>query len=249
VSLGHVHPAVHYTAPSSFNNVTNPVYMVSTVVPPSATYKVWRVRNVATGTPLVDVKTLDAINLYDMPVAALQPYPGPALDTNDVRIMQAVALGDTLWATHVTNCLQLSGINKPCIRVVKVFVGDSGGTLTAAFQHDVTFASLETDANLAYFMPGLAVNSSQNTAISFLASSPTMYQGAAWTWKSGIDQLYAPATVFAAGSCIRASGKIGDYVGAQTNPNDLVSLWLAGEAAAPSGQGCNWRTQILQVTP
>jgi hypothetical protein len=59
--------------------------MVSTVVPPSATYKVWRVRNVATGTPLVDVKTLDAINLYDMPIGAKQPYPGAVIDAKDVR--------------------------------------------------------------------------------------------------------------------------------------------------------------------
>ena len=253
LSMGHVHPAVHYTLPSSFATTTNPVYMVSTVVPPSSTYKVWRVKNAATGNPTVSVLSLSAGNVYEMPTGARQPTGGVAvLDINDARIMQVTAVGDTLWATHQTVCDQpdeVSPFNKPCVRAMRFSVGETNNSMTAAIQHDVTFASPEFSADLAYYMPGIAVNSSQQTAISFLASSPIMYQSAAWTLKYSLDQVYAAATVFAAGSCARSKPKVGDYVGAHTNPNDLVSFWLAGEAAALSGQGCNWRTQVIQVTP
>jgi hypothetical protein len=42
----------------------------------------------------------------------------------------------------------------------------------------------------------------------------------------------------------------GDYQGAQTNPNDLASFWIAGEATGATGQ-CTavWKTEIANVTP
>jgi hypothetical protein len=254
---GHVQPTIHYTLPTSFPTRANPVYMVSTVYAPNLsqpadTYRVWRVSNVASGSPQVDVLNLHAGQIYTLPYNAKQPGGGVTLDTKDNRIMQVAGMGDTLWAAHVTNCRTDVGSDsyyKACIRFLQFFVSDSGGTLNAIFQQDVTFASLDQDTELSYFMPGIAVNSSGHAGIAFLASSPSLYLSAAWTTKYVGDVLFAPATVFSAGSCVRSDFHDGDFVGAQTNPNDLVSFWFAGEAAAISGGYCTWKTQIIQVTP
>jgi hypothetical protein len=254
---GHVQPAIHYTVPTSFPTRANPVYMVSTVYAPNFsqpadTYRMWRVSNVASGSPRVDVLNLHAGQTYTLPYNAKQPGGGVTLDTKDNRIMQVAGMGDTLWAAHVTNCRTDVGFDsyyKACIRFLQFFVSDSGGTLNAIFQQDITFASPDPDLELSYFMPGIAVNSLGQAGISFLVSSSSLYLGAAWTTKYAGDVLFAPATLFAAGSCVKASAKTGDFVGAQTNPNDLVSFWLAGENAAISGGSCTWKTQIIQVTP
>jgi hypothetical protein len=254
---GHVQPAIHFTLPTSFPARTNPLYMVSTVYAPTPflaadTYRVWRVSNVAGGSPRVDVINLRAGKVYSFPPDAKQPGGGISLNTRDNRIMQVAGMGDTLWAAHATNCRIDVGSNsyyKACIRFLQFFVSDSSGTLNAIFQQDVTFASLDQDTELSYFMPGIAVNSSGHAGISFLASSPSLYLSAAWTTKYAGDALFAPATVFAAGSCTRPGNQVGDYVGAQTNPNDLTSFWFAGESASTAGGSCTWKTQILQVTP
>jgi hypothetical protein len=256
-ALGHVQPAIHYTAPSSFQGTTNPVYMVSTIVPPAKTYRIWRVRNAASGAPTVQVLERDAASEYAMPPAAVQPAGGAAtLSAKDPRIMQVVAIGDTIWAIHVTACQQArspitTSITKPCIRALKFFVSASGDTLASQFQEDVTFASPDPDLDLGYYMPGLAVTSAFQTAVVFLASSPSLYVSGAWTTKYGGDAIYSPASVFLAGSCAKSSSakKLGDYVGAQTNPGDLSSFWLAAEGAIVSGSTCQWKTQILQGTP
>jgi hypothetical protein len=251
---GHVQPAVHYTLPTSFSTRTNPVYMVSTVLAatPNDTYRVWRVSNAASGSPRVDVLNLHAGKTYTLPNNAKQPGGGIDLDTRDNRVMQVTGVGDTLWATHITNCRTDVGATsyyKACIRFLQFWVSDSGGILNAIFQQDVTFASLDTDLELSYFMPGIAVSSSGQVGISFLASSPSVYLSAAWTTKYATDSLFAPATVFAPGSCVKVSKNVGDYVGAQTNPNDLASFWFAGESTTVSGGSCWWKTQIIQVTP
>ncbi len=254
---GHVQPAVHYTLPTSFSTRVNPVYMVSTVlapsfIQPSYTYRVWRVSNAAGGNPRVDVLNLQAGIGYSTPQDAKQPGSGVLLKTKDNRVMQVAGMGDTLWAAHVTNCRTKVGSDyyyKACIRFLQFFVADIGGTLSAIFQQDVTFASLDQETELSFFMPGIAVNNAGHAGIVFLASSPSLYLSAAWTTKYVGDSLFAPATVFAAGSCTKPVSQVGDYMGAQTNPNDLVSFWFAGENAAISGGSCSWKTQIIQVTP
>jgi hypothetical protein len=249
-AYGHVQPAIHYTAPSSFGGVSNPVYMFSTIAP-SSMYRLWRVANAASGAVLLDQRDLTVGTSYSMPAKAVQ-LGGIPLDTKDNRITQVVGIGDTLWAVHATNCVVQSGsvtYNKACIRFLQLYV--SGPSLDGLVQQDVTFASPSTELDLAYFMPGLAVNSLNQSGIVFLTSSSSRFLSAAWTIKYLGDAIFAPATLFATGDCSKGTEKVGDYVGAQVNPNDLVSFWFAGESAwwLSSTSSCLWKTQITQVTP
>ncbi|HEV8582159.1 MAG TPA: hypothetical protein VGX68_24075 [Thermoanaerobaculia bacterium] len=250
--LGHVQPAIHYTAPTSFPGRMNPTYMVSTVVPSAnATYRVWRVANATTG-PTLDVINLTVGTGYATPPRPKQPG-GVDLELKDNRIMQVAARGDTLWAAYSTKCATSFATTKACIRAVRFFVYESGGTMTAILQEDLTFASPDTDADkeLSYFMPGITYNANSSVGIVFLASGPNQFVSSAWTTKGFLEPFFYGATVFNAGSCAKGSSRVGDYVGAQTNPDDSVSFWFAGESAlyTPATGQCTWNTKIVEVVP
>ncbi len=251
---GHVQPAVHYTAPSSFPGVSNPAYMFSAVAPTSSTYRVWRVRNVSAGSPTVDVLNITGSQYQDATLA--KQLGGGFLDINDSRIMQVAATGDRLWAVHTVGRDQTgqSSIKKPVVRAMAVFVGSSGTTLTAFFQQIVELASADEEVDLGYYMPGIAVNAANQIVVPFLTSGPSRYLSAGWAFKNFIEpfflvQAMLPANTF--GTCTRPGSrdKVGDFVGAQTEPG-LTRFWLAAERAVPDATGvCAWTTHIVEVTP
>jgi hypothetical protein len=128
---------------------------------------------------------------------------------------------------------------------------DGAGNPTASVAQQTTFGGGD---NVFYWMPSLAVNNAQRTAISFLRSSPTIFLGSAWAAKDLAATGYSAAQILRNGTCTRTdvSGstvRTGDYLGAHT-ATDLASFWLTGEYATiePANSGfCSWRTEILQV--
>ncbi len=76
-TLGHfstftLQPAQQYTAPSSFPGTANPAYLVSTRRGTGHAYHVWRVRNVASGSPTMEGLTLTGRS-YGIPPPSPQP--------------------------------------------------------------------------------------------------------------------------------------------------------------------------------
>ncbi len=111
-----------------------------------------------------------------------------------------------------------------------------------------------------YWMPGIAVNNATRTAVPFLHSSASTYLSSSWTLTSDSSLSFAPAQPLTTGTCSQTFlypgdliSRTGDYMGAQTNPNDQVSFWLAGERATHGGvcQSSSelWDSRIIQVTP
>jgi hypothetical protein len=249
-------PAQHYTLPSSFSGTTNPIYLVSNHFlsmageTRSPIYSVWRIRNVGTGAPSlnrVDVTALVNRN-YQIPPEAPQLGTPIMLDTGDAGVRQLAGIGDSLWAAQSTLCTGDTS-NQACVRVLRFDVGQDGsGNLTASIGQQLTF----TGSSSTYFwMPGMAANSVQQTAVPFLFSSTTTYLSSAFTIKDASAGSYPASTVFGSGTCSRVGNfyRTGDYTGAQTNPNDSLSFWLDGDVAAISGSFCAWQTQVVNVTP
>lgn len=112
-------------------------------------------------------------------------------------------------------------------------------------------------ADVFYWMPGVAVNSALQTALAFQHSSASTYLSASWSMKSAAEANYPAAQPLTTGNCPQTQGaagfppftRTGDYVGAQTNPNDQTSFWLAAERATDLGGSCLWDTRVIQVTP
>src|SRR3712207_1458759 len=98
-----VQPAQHYTSPSSFTGTTNPAYYLSTRRGSSNEYRVYRVRNVASGSPTLNQLTLTGAG-YSIPPDSPQPGSTVLVDTGDNRVLQVAGIGNTLLGTFTTAC-------------------------------------------------------------------------------------------------------------------------------------------------
>jgi hypothetical protein len=245
-------PAQHYTSPTSFSGTTNPAYLVNTVFGTSNIYRVWRVRNVAGGSPTLQgpVNVFGGFN-YGLQPDAPQTGSAVPLETGDNRLTQAAGLADAVWGVHGTLCNIGGGPNESCVRAVRILVGQSGGAFTASIDQQRTIGT----TNEFYWWPGVAVNSEEQTAVPFQYVSPTRTAGRLsswWTTKDLTSSNFEPISSLATGTCAETltnPDRTGDYVGAQTDPSDFHSFWLAGERATSVGGSCQWQTRIIKVVP
>lgn len=248
-------PVEHYTAPSSGSGWINPVYLVSTAEPPTSIYRVWAVRNVVGGGAALSVVDVNGTYVFNSPADAPQAGTPILLDTNNWRIRQAAGRADSIWAAQTTICNGNPATpTESCARVVKLNVTPGSGSSNhqVTFQAGTTFGGGE---NTYYWMPGIAVNTSLQTTVTFQHSTAASYLSSSWSLKNDANPSYPAAQALTTGTCPMTQfpqgnfTRTGDYVGSQTNPNDLASFWLAGERATTLGGSCRWETRIIQVTP
>jgi hypothetical protein len=240
-------PVQHYTSPSSFSGTTNPAYLLSTVFGTSATYRVWQVRNVGGGSPTLRVVNVTGSYVYGVQPDAPQSGSSLLLDTGDNRMTQAAGVGDAISGVHGTLCNINGGASESCVRFVRISVGQNGSSLTASINQQQTFGG---GAGVFYFWPGIAVNGVEETAVAFHRSSGASYLSSYWTIKALASTTFEAASPITDGTCAQTiSNRTGDYIGAQTDPSDSNTFWLAGERATTINGSCQWQTQIIAVTP
>ena len=249
----------HFSPHPSFGvGFVNPVYLINTLLPSSTVYRVWAIRNVASGTPAMSF--VDVLVVISIVIRRMRHNWGVwcCLIRTTCGFARPVGLNNQIWPVHTTNRNSGDLPNESCYRFLKMTV--TPGTATSP--HTVTInrqRTLGAGANQHVWMPCIAVNSSLQTAIVLQYSSATSYLSALWSAKNDADINYPPLSTLAAGDCPRiqfAAGQppfqfvpTGDYVGAHTNPNDHISFWLAGERALLRGGNCRYDTQIIHVTP
>ncbi|HYH46972.1 MAG TPA: hypothetical protein VEG34_14915, partial [Thermoanaerobaculia bacterium] len=244
-------PVRQVTRPASFPGARKPVYLISTLRVPAAAYRVWRVANVATGTPTLERLDVPAPR-YDRPPMATQLGSRLLFETGDARLIQAVGVGNTLWTAHSTTCDAGDGIPEACARVVRLQVGAGPNRtgFTARLTEALTIGGGGGDDGVHYWMPTVAANRARQIAVAFLTSSAETNLGSGWTWKTAEATGFGPLRRLAEGNCGRAaSTRAGDFLGAQVDPTDLQTLWLSGERAWRQGRSCSWQTWIARVDP
>jgi hypothetical protein len=127
----------------------------------------------------------------------------------------------------------------------------SSGALQASITQQRTFGA----PGEFLFEPGIAVNRDETVAVPFHFASPTRTDNnlsMRWAVKGVQENDYTPFRPLVTGSCQQVVERTGDYSGAETDPVDLKSFWLTGEAARPIsafGGACLWVTRIIRVTP
>jgi hypothetical protein len=222
----------------------NPAYLVNAMAGSSSNYRIWRLRNVAGGAPVLDSATLTATVGYAEPANAPQSGGLPLQDTGDGRITSAAGQGNVLTFAHTTACT-VAGTSQSCGRVLQVTVGqNAAGALTAVQSRLLTLTGAQGDF-LIY--PGVAVNASGSLGVVMLRTSATRFLGSVWT-------LVGPATppeplmTLTNGGCTKTTARAGDFTGAALSPAG-DSFWLAGEHAALLGGICQWSTTVAEVVP
>jgi hypothetical protein len=196
--------------------------------------------------------TLQVVNVAgnffnSVPPNAPQQGSTILLDTGDTRVTQAAGRGNLISAVHGTGCVVGPASSSPvsCIRHIRFLVGQSAaGALTAVVNDQNVLGFLGN----FIFWPGVAVNNVGQTAIAyhgnrtragiqFLSSYVTLRTGAA-------NSAPFPITT---GTCAQPLTTTGAYMGAQTDPSDFLSFWLAGERATLVTGTCKWQTQIIKL--
>jgi hypothetical protein len=241
-----VQPVQHYTSPSSFTGTTNPAYYLSTRRGTSNEYRVYRVRNVASGSPTMAQLTLTG-GSYGIPPNSPQPGSTVLVDTGDNRMLQAAGIGNRLQGIFTTVCNFTSGTpNESCTRAPAVTVGQNAtGGLTASLVEN-RFAGFRDNIFVSY--PSIAMNSAlQSGATWEFSGSANPLSSAAMTRNAG--GAWTSVRTYASGACSQSQERAGDYSGAQTDPSNLNSFWLAGEQSVTIGASCQWRTRIASLVP
>lgn len=241
-------PVQSYTSPSSFAGTTNPAYVISTVYGTSAVYRVWRIRNIASGSPtLGGPVSLTGAYTYGIAPDAAQAGTSLLLSTGDNRMVSAAGIGDALYGVHGTICNFTGGTPaESCARYVRITVGQDALGLTAALSQEITFGGGDA---VFYFWPGIAVNLSQQIVAVFQRSAADAYLSAWRAGKNLADLAFEAPVAITDGTCSQTlTNRTGDYVGAQTDPAG-TTVWVAGERATIIGGACVWQTWIQQLTP
>jgi hypothetical protein len=264
-----VQPVQHYTSPTGVLTIppgrfSIPAYLINSHYDPflgsSKTYKIWRVLFVR-GIPLLQGPvSVTGSSAYANPPNAPQPGTTAIIWTVDDRITQAAGVGDEISAVHTTLCNSAGGPDQACIRYVRIRVGDVFDffptELTASLIQEETFN--DGSGNFDFF-PGIAVNGVGQAVIAFHRSSASSFLSSFWRMGNRYFSEVAfglAQTLTSAGDCSLPPSNLedprqpdltraGDYIGAQTDPGDFFSFWLAGERATKIGSGCMWQTQIL----
>jgi hypothetical protein len=238
-------PAQPVTSPTTSAGAQAPVYLVSANDEPSSAYRIWRI----SGPPNAPTRSSVAASgnfTFDLPPDSPQPGGGTTLNTGDAAIQQA-GLGNTIWAAHTIRCNDpLGGSEESCVRAVRIDLGVQAGS-------GAPTATIGQEANIGeagdfYSFPGIAVNQNGQTAVAFQASGATQRRSAWWTMKDAAETTFRPPNELTGGTCKRARARFGDYVGAQTDP-DNTTFWFAGERATKLNGTCQWATQIGGVSP
>jgi len=207
-----------------------------------------------TGTPdqgnVVWSETDLAIVATHIPPNALQPGGGPLLATNDDRFTSAVWQNNRMWFAGNDACSFAGDTTvRSCAKLVQVST-----TAPPAVLQDIDAG---VSGGYVYF-PAVGLDSSDNLFVGFSQSSSSTYAGFFASGKPAANTNLTPEVPIAAGQGIYNCGtncrtpagaeRWGDYSGAEVDPADPTTVWVAGEYMASATDSLNWGTAVASVS-
>jgi hypothetical protein len=242
-----IHPAQHY---SETKQPGNPLYMVSTVLfNVSTSFEFWVISGTGSK-PTLNKATLTG-TAVTVPPNARHKGSGAELDTGLHRVLHSVFRNGSVWAVMTTGCSFGSPPNEACIRLMEIIPGSSPNSTPLG---TIGFEGTQGGGTDKFFWhPGLAINKDGDIVLAFQQSGSKLSLGTAFSGKRAGSQTIENFKLLKKGSCpieeidSASRNRSGDYVGAQTDPADDTSFWIAGEYAKKLGGACDWQTIIANV--
>ena len=195
----------HYTNPSSFTGIASPNYLVSTYAGTASLYRVWRIYNLASGSPRLQVANLHGSYVYATPPLSpggRNPTTGATtgIDSGDTRTVQAAGLGNRLYATHGTACQFTAGtFLDACARYVAIDVGaTTSGAIAAAIRQQTVLGGGD---GWYYHHPAVAVNNAGAVGASFNINSLSGASSAGYATKFFTQAGFPASFYLAQGNC------------------------------------------------
>src|SRR6266571_5225875 len=182
-----------------------------------------------------------------MPTASVAPLASQlgssySLDPGDLRIADAAWSNGLLWLGFEEECPHPGYSPTACVRLMEV------DPAASAILQSFDLSSTTRD----YFYPALALDPLGDLAVAFGYSSGVDYPGVMATGRLTGDPtgVMQPPVIVWAGTgpettwCPSSVCRYGDYFGANRDPSDPSTLWLAGEF----GRGfAGWGSYIFSL--
>jgi hypothetical protein len=217
-------------------------YFVSSEYPTSeestqSTLSLWALTN-PTGMPALTRRTVHT-DPFALPPAAKQKGSGPPLDSGDIRLLNAVNRGGSVWTTLTTR--HDWGDGNPVAAAHWFRVNPSSGQIV---QQGIFGAT-----NRHYLYPAVMPDSNGNLTMVFCRCGSTEFASIRFTGRRSTDppgRLQTSALLKAGTSthvAVDDSGRNrwGDYSGIAIDPNDGRTVWFySGLATAPSSEWSTW---------
>ncbi|MBD0277325.1 MAG: hypothetical protein ICV81_05095 [Flavisolibacter sp.] len=215
-------------------------YLVNSVYPSNTGIQnklsIWLLNNPTTAPTLI-LKTI-TVSPYALPPDAVQKGGGTPLDSGDVRVLNAVFRGGSVWCAFTT-------------------AHDYGAGNVAAiqwFQINAAAASLIQQGiygaqGFHYFYPAVMPDSNGNMTMVFCRSGSTQFASILYTGRKATDPLgdLQPSALLKAGTANYVQldslgrNRWGDYAGVGSDPADTLKVWFySGYTVA----GNSWATHI-----
>ena len=223
-----VQPCHTYGAPGT-------EFLVNSYFPSSNRLSLWSLQNPLGATTLT-LKTV-AVSPYSLPPDAVQKGGGTALDSGDVRVLNAVFRGGSVWCALTT--AHTFGSNVAAIQWFQINAG-----LGSLIQQGIYGAS-----GFHYFYPAVMPDSNGNMTMVFSRSGSTEFASVRYTGRKAAEPLgtLQGSALLKAGTAnyvkLDGSGRNrwGDYAGIGSDPADTLRVWFHSLYAVA---GNNWATQI-----
>jgi hypothetical protein len=228
-----VQPCHTYGAPGT-------QYLVNSVYPSTTgtqnKLSLWLLQNPLGATTLT-LKTI-TVSPYSLPPDAVQKGGGTPFDSGDVRVLNAVFRGGSVWCA-ITTSHNFGGGNASAIHWFQI--NGAAATLT---QQGIYGAS-----GFHYFYPAVMPDSNGNMTMVFSRSGSTEFASIRYTGRKAAEPLgtLQGSALLKAGTAnyvkLDGSGRNrwGDYAGVGSDPADTLKVWFYSMYAVA---GNNWATQV-----
>jgi hypothetical protein len=230
-----IQPSHTYGAPGA-------QYMVSSFFPEGDQLSLWTITN-PTGAAKLTMKSI-TVSPYSLPPNATQKGGGATmLETGDVRVLNAVFRGGSVWCA-LTTTHDFGGGNVAAIHWFQI--NPSAGTLVQQ--------GIYGSDGLHYSFPAVAPDSNGNMTMVFSRSGANEFISIYYTGRKASDPpgILQGSALLKAGIAnfvkLDSSGKNrwGDYAGISSDPADSLRVWfysMYAEAKNAQGESA-WGTQI-----
>jgi hypothetical protein len=212
-------------------------YLVNTLFPSGNVMTLWRLTKPTDATPSL-VRQQVQISPYSLPPHAEQRGGAPPLNTGDIRVLNAVARGGSIWAAFTTAHNWGGPTNRASIQWCEI-----NPTVPSVVQQGVYGAT----AYHSYY-PALCPDNNGNAIMVFSRSGTGEFGSIYYTGRRSTDALGTLQTsaLLKAGVAhyVRTDGtgrnRWGDYNGVAADPANTRLIWFSSEYASAVNAWATW---------
>lgn len=211
-------------------------YLVNSIFPSGNKVSLWSITNPTT-TPTLTLRTI-TVSPYSLPPDAAQKGGGTPLDSGDIRVLNAIFRGGSVWCA-LTTAHNFGAGNVSAIHWFQI--NAPVGKLTQQ--------GIYGSKALHYYYPAVMPDSNGNMTMVFCRSGTNEFASIFYTGRKapdppGILQASAPLKAGTA-NYVKLDGigrnRWGDYAGIGSDPADTLRVWFYSMYAVA---GNNWATQV-----